>query len=327
MSTSPVGAACPFCHFTVKTGAATHACPSCGAVHHEECWTENGGCAVTGCAGAPATGPGVAGAYAPAAGSDEPTDPYGQPPAEPPTAIAPRQPRPVAAASGPGWPSSPPPAAPSGGDGRGRWIAIGAIVPTVLVIAGVGGYLIAGGGGDDKGSDTGARVATGDGGRRDATTSDGATTRASTATGATTTTTPSQRTTTTDAGGGSSPGGGRTPRQVAADQMVRAMDLSARGRTLSAGGDLGGALANRERVLAQLAAITPGSAQQEQALEAFRRGIVASRDAIRERRVNPTAGANTYDIQATSAKREFCRRWSSAGLQQLTARSCDPDAI
>lgn len=52
-----VGRTCPYCRFTLKEGAATHTCPSCGAVHHEECWGDNGGCAVLGCAAAPANGP------------------------------------------------------------------------------------------------------------------------------------------------------------------------------------------------------------------------------------------------------------------------------
>ncbi|WP_320670533.1 RING finger protein [Patulibacter defluvii] len=319
MSTTPVGAACPFCHFTVKTGAAVHACPSCGAVHHEECWVENGGCAVTGCAAAPGTGPGAAAAYAPPTGSDAPTDPHGQPaaapapdppPADAPTAVAPRQPRP--AGGGPGWPATPPPAPTGGGDGRGRWIAIGAIVPTVLVVAGLGGYLIANGGGDDPPKERPATTATKDG---SATTTGGDG--------------PSTTGTTTPAGGdgGERPAGGGSQRQAAARQMVEAMNLSAEGRRLSAARDLAGARANRERVLARLGRITPGSDRQAQALDAFRRAIVASRDAIHERQVNPSAGANAYDIQATRAKQEFCRLWGAAGLSQLTSHGCDPNAI
>lgn len=52
-----VGAACPYCRFALKAGVEIVACPSCEAVHHEECWTDNGGCAVVGCAEGPEQGP------------------------------------------------------------------------------------------------------------------------------------------------------------------------------------------------------------------------------------------------------------------------------
>lgn len=46
----PAGAGqCPYCHFALK-GSNIVSCPSCGAGHHAECWEENGGCAVLGCA-------------------------------------------------------------------------------------------------------------------------------------------------------------------------------------------------------------------------------------------------------------------------------------
>lgn len=40
---------CTYC-LTADDGAI-HDCPSCQARHHPDCWQENGGCAVTGCAG------------------------------------------------------------------------------------------------------------------------------------------------------------------------------------------------------------------------------------------------------------------------------------
>lgn len=47
-----IGRPCPFCRFPLKQGASLVSCPACRAVHHSECWTDNGGCAVMGCAAA-----------------------------------------------------------------------------------------------------------------------------------------------------------------------------------------------------------------------------------------------------------------------------------
>ena len=49
---------CPYCSVVVapQDGEGT-ACPSCGAAHHAECWAENGGCTVFGCASSPADEP------------------------------------------------------------------------------------------------------------------------------------------------------------------------------------------------------------------------------------------------------------------------------
>lgn len=40
---------CPYCRYEVFSAEGEHTCPLCGAVHHSECWAENGGCAVIGC--------------------------------------------------------------------------------------------------------------------------------------------------------------------------------------------------------------------------------------------------------------------------------------
>lgn len=47
------GRVCPYCRFPLKEGVAIEACTSCGAVHHIECWQDNGGCSVTGCVNGP----------------------------------------------------------------------------------------------------------------------------------------------------------------------------------------------------------------------------------------------------------------------------------
>jgi hypothetical protein len=45
-------AACAYCQDTVED-AETSACSDCQTVYHEDCWQENGGCAVLGCASGP----------------------------------------------------------------------------------------------------------------------------------------------------------------------------------------------------------------------------------------------------------------------------------
>ena len=50
--TTAVKQHCPYCADAAPDGGA-HDCPTCGAPHHEDCWQENGGCAVFGCASAP----------------------------------------------------------------------------------------------------------------------------------------------------------------------------------------------------------------------------------------------------------------------------------
>ena len=44
---------CAICQSPVSPGEAKTACPACGAEYHTECWEENGGCAIYGCAQVP----------------------------------------------------------------------------------------------------------------------------------------------------------------------------------------------------------------------------------------------------------------------------------
>lgn len=44
---------CPYCRAPMEDEAALIACPGCSTPHHAECWEENGGCTVFGCAEAP----------------------------------------------------------------------------------------------------------------------------------------------------------------------------------------------------------------------------------------------------------------------------------
>lgn len=54
------GRNCPYCRFPLKPGAALAACAACDAAHHDDCWAENGGCAVVGCQNGPQAGPAAA---------------------------------------------------------------------------------------------------------------------------------------------------------------------------------------------------------------------------------------------------------------------------
>ena len=47
------GRSCPYCRFPLKEGGELVRCGHCHAPHHADCWDENQGCAVLGCAGAP----------------------------------------------------------------------------------------------------------------------------------------------------------------------------------------------------------------------------------------------------------------------------------
>lgn len=40
---------CPYCHNTLNGGEPLKPCASCGLIHHEACWNENGGCTRYGC--------------------------------------------------------------------------------------------------------------------------------------------------------------------------------------------------------------------------------------------------------------------------------------
>jgi TM2 domain-containing membrane protein YozV len=46
--------ACPYCRAGFEADEVVTACPSCGTPHHADCFAENGGCTIFGCAAAPA---------------------------------------------------------------------------------------------------------------------------------------------------------------------------------------------------------------------------------------------------------------------------------
>lgn len=53
IDSSRIGERCPYCR-TPWTMEDASQCPDCSTVSHRECWIENGGCPVMGCASAPA---------------------------------------------------------------------------------------------------------------------------------------------------------------------------------------------------------------------------------------------------------------------------------
>jgi hypothetical protein len=48
-------ALCAICQTPIAAGDSRAACPACNAGYHEECWNENGGCAIYGCDRVPPT--------------------------------------------------------------------------------------------------------------------------------------------------------------------------------------------------------------------------------------------------------------------------------
>ena len=122
------GSNCPYCRFTFKQGAALLRCPACSAAHHDDCWTDNGGCAVVGCSAAPH-------ADSASAAPDRP----------PPTAVRPSVPPPPA-----GKPLPPPPAPAGRAASRlsANALAIGLIALAVVVGAVAASVALLGSSGD-----------------------------------------------------------------------------------------------------------------------------------------------------------------------------------
>jgi TM2 domain/Prokaryotic RING finger family 1 len=131
--TEPV---CPYCRMPFEeTGPAKIFCTACGTPHHEDCYRENGGCTVFGCARAPADDPKLqvsqsdlrsvsipaqpyalpAQPYVSAPVSTQPSSPspYGSSPLGLSHAASP-SPAPAAPAAQPAAPSLPPPPTPPG---------------------------------------------------------------------------------------------------------------------------------------------------------------------------------------------------------------------
>ncbi len=120
IGTAEAGRPCPACRFPLRHDTVAEGCDACGALHHEECWREAGGCAVEGCAGG---------------------ETAVMPAAAPPPSPAPVAPLPPAAA-----PPPPPAVAPA----PNRGVVLGLLVGLALAGAGLAGYLVASGSGDES---------------------------------------------------------------------------------------------------------------------------------------------------------------------------------
>jgi TM2 domain-containing membrane protein YozV len=88
---------CSYCNAAIGEGEAARDCPDCGAQHHIECWAENHGCTVYGCASAPPDEPKVtvqAADFAEAAAAPPPPPPVwnGSAAPPPPRPAPPRRP-------------------------------------------------------------------------------------------------------------------------------------------------------------------------------------------------------------------------------------------
>lgn len=57
---------CACCHRAIRVDVEVAVCSVCSTFSHAECWTDNGGCVVVGCAAAPAPSPPASDAYGPA---------------------------------------------------------------------------------------------------------------------------------------------------------------------------------------------------------------------------------------------------------------------
>ncbi|HEV7493336.1 RING finger protein [Baekduia sp.] len=108
-SVDEAGRSCPYCRFALKQGSSIVECGYCRALHHAECWIDNGGCSIMGCAGAASPG-----ATAPAAVPPPPPPPVQQQPAA--------------------YASPPPP--PDSGRGRSSTALILAVLVLALAVAG-----------------------------------------------------------------------------------------------------------------------------------------------------------------------------------------------
>jgi hypothetical protein len=125
------GRSCPYCRFPMKEGGEVVLCGHCHSVHHLDCWTDNGGCAVVACAGGPAK--------AASAATGGPALPPTVP--QPVTTIAvPVSPQPTSSAPPAATPPQvPPPGSNRPGVNRGL---IAAVVVLAVAVAGVGAAVL-----------------------------------------------------------------------------------------------------------------------------------------------------------------------------------------
>jgi Prokaryotic RING finger family 1 len=126
-----VGRTCPYCRFGLEEGVGIIACPVCKAVHHDDCWEENGGCAVALCAG----GPSYEETPQEEAQQVEPPPPPAPAPTPPPLPVV-VPPDPLEAPTQKSGHPPPPPGAPPphGRPSRSRWIPL--IAAAIVLLGG-----------------------------------------------------------------------------------------------------------------------------------------------------------------------------------------------
>ena len=150
-SIGDAGRACPYCRFALKEGTPMMVCGTCRAPHHLDCWTDNTGCAVLGCAGGPRPGSQSRTAPQPAVATPVVSSAIAEQ-----TWVAPRAPAIAANTSPPSTPVPPGSAAgPPNRTGRGPSLAV-AIIALALAILGVVAALVLG---NSKSPSTRASVA------------------------------------------------------------------------------------------------------------------------------------------------------------------------
>lgn len=105
------GRICPYCRSTLSDREQATECPACNAMHHADCWTENGGCAVPLCEGGPKEEASPGAEETLAAEAEAPTQVV---PAEPPppSVHTPRPPLPTVPTRATATPPARPPRAP-----------------------------------------------------------------------------------------------------------------------------------------------------------------------------------------------------------------------
>ena len=89
MAGTPPGGAdplprCPYCQAEIESGVATSECATCQAVHHSECFSENGGCSMPSCPGSPGFGAPPLGSAIPPSAQQQPSLPAPFAPGSPP---------------------------------------------------------------------------------------------------------------------------------------------------------------------------------------------------------------------------------------------------
>ncbi|WP_026910088.1 hypothetical protein [Patulibacter minatonensis] len=212
------------------------------------------------------------------------------------------------------------------------------MIPLVLILAVVIGYLIASPG-DDKKDDKGDRAAqvTKTDGRGDGTKDGTGTAPTPPSNGGTTANGGTPSTGGGSAGGGAAggaPPAGQTAAQqkaarkkAVARQLVALMQQSARGRQMTVGQQYQSALTNRRAVARKLAALEPADGAQRSAIASFQAAMRSSESAIGAHSANPSIGLTQYDRDASYHKGVYCQKWSSSGMAASTGQGCDPNGI